>query len=955
MKLKMKSLPLAVLQVVASGALCTLTAQAAFAQTVTAAEPQRVVVTGSLISRTDKETASPIQVLTAEDLAKTGYTSVAEVLSNLASNGQGTLGSGFAGAFANGGSGVSLRGLTVGLTLVLIDGHRMAPYPLSDDAQRSFVDVSSIPFDAVERIEVLKDGASSVYGSDAIAGVVNVILKKSFKGTSLKAEAGGSEHGGGASKKVSVTHGFGNLAEDGYNIFASVEYKHSKPIMVSQRDDQYWATGDWSTRGGTNLTRGVPTAANNFLVATNTPFFYRPNNTPDAQGRTGANNPANFQFLSPNCDFERYRAGACAVRDTVGFIKPESRNLNVLVGVTAKLGEDWQMSVKGSQFRRESSNNRGVPGAFSPTSFLGNTALVPNQNPQIVNVYGSTLFPANYPGNNLGAPVRLYGFIPGAAPANSQHNVSTSSRIAVDLTGTWKGWDIGAAAGITQVETEIDYSGYVNRTALYQALNRPTNKFNPLGNNSAADLAAIVPNFSNISTHNLNFAEIHGSRELFQIPGGGAVSLATGVSWMQKDLSAPSPSVLQQGLAGNGTAYVFGKETNTAVFGEVNALVRQNLELSASARYDHYDTYGKSFTPGAKVKWSPIPQASVRATYAKGFRAPNAAEVGTASSFFVFHSVNDPILCADGKPTTAGNVPTSCNFTPPFVQVTTKDLEPEKSKSYTLGLVLQPLKNVSATLDYYNIEVNNQINTAAGLPGFVPTYVRNAIAPIDIANGSGGTAAGLPQVGTIAYATSGYVNSGGTTTRGIELDLTATHKTTDFGNYRANLSFNHMISYELNSSGKTYELAGTHGPSVISGNTGNPKNRAQLTLGWDKGALGVTTTFNWVDSFSALDPSVEVNDCADVADVSGRTYYFGTTTPDAYCRINSFLTADLNMTYKVSKNLTLRASILNLFDKAPPIDVATYGNASNLTSYNASLHQSGAVGRYMSIGANYNF
>src|SRR5205085_5236513 len=123
--------------------------------------------------------------------------SVAELLTDLASNGAGTLGTGFAGAFANVASGVSLRGLTVGATLVLIDGHRMASYPLSDDSQRSFVDVSSIPFDAIESIEVLKSGASSLYGSDAIAGVVNIKLKKNLNGTRFGAETGNTQHGGG--------------------------------------------------------------------------------------------------------------------------------------------------------------------------------------------------------------------------------------------------------------------------------------------------------------------------------------------------------------------------------------------------------------------------------------------------------------------------------------------------------------------------------------------------------------------------------------------------------------------------------------------------------------------------------------------------------------------------------------------------------------------------------------
>src|SRR5919109_5067394 len=143
---------------------------------------QEIVVTGSMIKRADFETPSPIQVVTDEDLRQSGYTSVSEVLRNLAANGQGTLSQSFNLAFAGGGSGVALRGLTVGATLTLIDGERMIPYPLSDDAQRNFVDVSTIPFLAVDRIEVLKDGASAEYGSDAIAGVVNVLLKKSYTG-----------------------------------------------------------------------------------------------------------------------------------------------------------------------------------------------------------------------------------------------------------------------------------------------------------------------------------------------------------------------------------------------------------------------------------------------------------------------------------------------------------------------------------------------------------------------------------------------------------------------------------------------------------------------------------------------------------------------------------------------------------------------------------------------------
>jgi len=933
---------------VAFGGAAVIAAMPAMAQQAADPSVQRVVVTGSLISRADKETPSPVQVLTSEDLAKTGMTSIAEVLSNLTANGQGALSAGFGGAFANGGAGVSLRGMTVGLTLVLIDGHRMAPYPLSDDGQRQFVDISSIPFDAVERVEVLKDGASSLYGSDAVSGVVNIILKKQFNGTNIKADGGNSQHGGGKNYKVALTHGFGDLQNDGYNAFAALELRHADAIKVADRDNYDWANADWTSRGGTNLNRGVPTAANSFLSPTTTPFLYN---------GQGASNPANFQFLDANCDYTKYRAGGCAVRDTVSNIQPESRNVNMLVGFTKTLGDDWKLSAKASWFKRESENNRGLPPTFvSGASIPAFTSLIPGQAPALVNAVADARIPASMSWNKLGVPARLFGQIPGAGPGTNRDNEATSKRFAVDISGTAAGWDIAGAAGITEAKTDIELSGLLYRVAMYNAL--ISGRFNPLGGNSQAVMDEVLPRFSNTSTSKLKFAEVHGSRELMQL-AGGPLSIATGISWMKKDLDAPPPSLQAEGKVSNGAAYAFGSETNTAAFAELSAVPIKSLEVSASARYDHYDTYGNSFTPGAKFKWSPHPMATVRGTFARGFRAPNAAEVGTAGSIFTFNAIDDPILCKDGNKATPGNVPGACNISPIYVQVTTPSLQPEKSKSYTFGLILEPVKNLSATIDYYKIEVMNQINTASGLPGFVPDLVRGPVAPVDIVGADGVVRQGMPSVGPISYATSPYVNSGTTSTQGVELDLNWKMNLGEAGKVRANLTFNHLISYELESAGEKFELAGTHGPSVVSGNTGNPKNRAQLVLGWDKGPVGVTTTFNWVSDYSNLDPSLGELDCTHVAaGVGGRGYFAnvaGSKNPASYCRTPSFLSTDLNVTYKVNSNLSLRASILNLFDRQPPIDVATYGNAGAVTAYNASLHQAGAVGRFFSIGATYSF
>ena len=941
-------------------------AQPALAQATPEAAPQRVVVTGSLISRTDTETATPVQVLTAQDLQRSGKTSVAELLSDLSANGAGTLGTGFSGAFANGASGISLRGLTVGATLVLVDGHRLAPYPLSDDSQRSFVDVSSIPFDAIDSIEILKSGASSLYGSDAIAGVVNIKLKKNLTGTRLNAEGGNTQHGGGKTKRASISTGLGDLDADGYNAFVTAEWRRADAIKEADRDGYDWDNRDWRARGGNNLTLGVPTSLNSFLTPTRVPFFYNPSNPNNpidpATGKPIANakNPANYQFLDPSCNYQLYAAGGCAVRDTVSNIQPQSENINILAGVTKKLGGDWELNLKASLFQRNSINNRGVPPTFSASTFAGNTTLVNGKLTTGVNRIPSTLFPAGaiLAGgitNNFSVPARLYGYIPGIDPTNTLDNTSKTTRFAADLRGSAMGWDINAGAGMTEVKSDIDYSGYIDRPALYAALNNGS--FNPLGGNSPAVLAAVSPRFSNELTSKLNYLDAVATRELMQL-GAGPLALAVGAHWHKREQDAPPAGPTLTGEVANTAAFTVGNETNTAVFGELQAAPIKDVEAHLSGRYDHYDTYGGSFTPAATVKWTPSKQVGFRGTFARGFRAPNPAEVGNAGSFFTFNAIPDPLLCPDGNQKTKGNVPAACAISPPYVQTTNPNLSPEKSTSYTFGIILEPVKGLNATLDYYSIEVKNQIVTAAGnVPGFVPQFVRTPPTPVDIANGDGTTSVGTPAVGPAAYAISPYVNGGSTKTDGLEADIGYRWRLGDMGTLRANLTATHILSYKTVAvDGTTYELAGTQGPSGVSGATGNPKDRAQFTLGYARGPWDVAATMNYTSSFSTLDPTVDATDCASTGlDAGGRTYFQNVTQPNQYCRVASFTTTNLNVQYKASANLSFRFAILNLFDKQPPIDVGTYGNAGAQTSYNASLHQAGAIGRFFSVGANYTF
>ncbi|MES2074616.1 MAG: TonB-dependent receptor plug domain-containing protein, partial [Pseudomonadota bacterium] len=179
----------------------SLAIAAAFPQLAYADEPARVVVTGSNIRVSEKEGASAVQVISAKDIAASGKSSIADVLRAISANSGNSYNEQYTGSFSAGTAGLSLRGLGQKNTLILVNGKRVSPYATAQDLQEVFVDLNSLPMESVQRIEVLKDGASSVYGSDAVAGVVNIILYKEFKGTELSVKGGASTQGSGQTEK----------------------------------------------------------------------------------------------------------------------------------------------------------------------------------------------------------------------------------------------------------------------------------------------------------------------------------------------------------------------------------------------------------------------------------------------------------------------------------------------------------------------------------------------------------------------------------------------------------------------------------------------------------------------------------------------------------------------------------------------------------------------------------
>ena len=303
-------------------------------------------------------------------------------------------------------------------------------------------------------------------------------------------------------------------------------------------------------------------------------------------------------------------------------------------------------------------------------------------------------------------------------------------------------------------------------------------------------------------------------------------------------------------------------------------------------------------------------------------------------------------------PEAAGTFPSQCSVGLGTVQSTTKTLKPETSTSYTLGLVLEPIKNLSATLDFYQITIKNQI-----VSGSSPDAVRGTnFTPMLQNQADGSTALVAPPVAPIAYFSVGYVNANQTSTSGIDADITARAQFEGVGELKSDFMVTWMAKYDQTIDGVKYHLAGTHGPLIIGGDTGSPRTRIKWANTLSRGPLEITGTLSYLSGYTLEDPSFGVTDCLSALQFGSAADAYSSATavpPGVSCRVGSFITFDLEGQYAVTKNFTVNASILNLFNQGAPLDWATYGGGS--APYNPSLHQQGAIGRYMTVGASYTF
>ncbi|KAK6030305.1 TonB-dependent receptor [Ostertagia ostertagi] len=628
-------------------------------------------------------------------------------------------------------------------------------------------------------------------------------------------------------------------------------------------------------------------------------------------------------------------------------VAPETRTYSLLGKVTALLPQDWTLSVAASVLGSRATQV-GLLNWVSPEGGITTFNFGPNrQNPQPTVLNGTNVIdPAT------GSPVD-HEF--SDLPAQRSQTSTQSQRLVAELSGTVAGWDLNATLGLTRVATDLTLKNFVSLPALQAALN--SGKYVIGGSNPPSVLSSLTPEGRSTSTNTLNFVSLRASRDLMKL-GGGNLALGTGVEFTKRSLDERFPEGFSSGAqASNIYAFGVGKQTITAAYVELAAPLTKQLEIDAAARIDHYDTYGSSVTPKVGIKYVPVKELTLRGTYAGGFRAPNPVEIGTSgSSAGYLPPLVDTALCNFVKP----GQPCDIGVGGTQLQLPGKDLRPEKSRSMTIGFIFEPVPTMNISVDYYDIRIRNQI-VSVGLfgQGQIDTPEAYGTKLYRVNSPTTPNAAPTSADDTILYGTYPFINLGSARTSGVDVDLRMKLNAGAWGEFTPQLQWSHMIRYTIDRGpGQVYEMAGTHGPSFVSTNTGTPKDRASLGLAWARGPVELSGTLNYISGMKVEDSSYNLPDCA-----SALSTIFPNGLPaggSPLCRVPSFTTFNLNASWQLTPGLTLRASVTNLFDRAAPIDAFASGSTGGGVSsggahYNPSLHQEGAVGRYLTVGASWRF
>ena len=706
---------------------------------------EEIVVTGTSIKGLNAETSLPVQVVKREDIERTGATTAEELFRTItAASGAGSVQTAENTGTATGAlSSISLRGLGSGRTLVLIDGRRSAVYGGgSAGASGNSVDISAIPIAAIERVEILKDGASAVYGSDAIAGVVNFILKSNYQGLEVTAMAGTpTRDGGGSSETFSALGGIGDLKADKYNVSLGVNYYHQGSIYGASRP----FAGRFQPQFGNDNTSSFAFPANvsiptTLLPGTTTPIKSSTQNP--LAGNCGSSfGTFNDAFFPTQCRF-----------DNSGFdsLQPEQKKISENLDGHLAIGEDTQLYVEQS-FSQTKTTTQVQPVPLSNGNpLLPADPYVPFLASLLANTYptyappvytfatplqgtGAFLLPPSSPyyptafaaaHGQAGQPLDLI-YRDFANGLREEEDVSNALRVVGGIKGNLLGWDYDAGLLYSEVKVHEDLlNGFPLYSEIMPLLDSGTiNPFGPTADPTALAAAQNAQFLGQDFASKSTITSLNGtaSRSLLTLPGGDLTG-AVGAE-IRRETFVYDPAVAMQigDIAGQGGNVLPEDEARAveSAFIELNAPIVTGLDVDAAVRYDHYQGVGGTFNPKGSVKWQPTSWVLLRGSIGTGFRAPSLTDLFAGNAHSVTsNGTRDPIQCATFD---ASNPACSFQFT--TITGGNPNLKPEKSTSYTFGTVFEPIRNMSIDLDSFWIFLKNQI-VVGGIP--YTTFLANA-------------------------------------------------------------------------------------------------------------------------------------------------------------------------------------------------------------------------------------
>lgn len=924
-----------------------------------------IIVTGSRIKQDPAKSALPLEIITSADIERNGLSSPEQLTMFLTSNGSGadnlasnadvTTG---AQRGTNGLSAANLRGQGSASTLVLLNGRRVAAHGLSGSA----VDVNQIPFAAIERVEILKDGASAIYGTDAVGGVINYITKKNYTGIGAQGFVDATEAGGGNIYRLSGIVGYGDLDDQGFNIMGAVSYRWAKILRGEQRD---FVNGNQPNRGLSIDTRGTPIAtvfnigANSFQTPLGTLLTGLTLTAPN--GANAASGGINVLDLPGGAGCGSFDGGmaydevlwnnpsavfACAW-DTgrAAVIQQPIDTLTYYGRATVKVGaSEIYAEVTGSDAKSAksfsnaqlSANTTNLPWAY-PLNSLTQTTYN-----QIFNAIRAA-FPANAAALDAryGRPISGRWRCVACGPREYETDTETF-RIALGIDGPlpMEGWDYRVGGSIARSESSsVLGTGFYYRGTLANGASDPlapiapgattagivgvinAGLINPFSlTQTDAGLAALKAVSAEGTTlyggkYEVKQVDASVSGPLFSLPAG-EVQIAAGIDYRRETYSFNgSPAavagqpVIFLAAFDNVNALTPKNRDVKAAYAEVNVPLFESFEITGAFRIDDYTGFGTTTNPKISAKFQPLDWLMFRGSYNTSFRVPAFNQVfnGITESPYSGSDLADPVRCPGGVPTSAfGSGQPCAQIRPNIWTGGTLDLKPETAKQASLGVVVRPAPGWSASVDWWmiNVEDTLQILTLRQL------IDNAALFPDRFIRDAGGNITTIDQR---------WVNAGARRTQGLEFSLRGAIDISSGSKLDIGMDGSMLLK-------KKEKLTPTaaYGPSQIGVFT----FAGDLGLKWKHNAWVTFSTGDFAATLTQMFRNGYANQ--KLPGIAAGTV----VRPDFNERVSNYVTYNLAVTYKgLAPNLTVTAGVKNIFDTDPPFAISYDGNTGAGSSW----------------------